>query len=430
MSRWTKLFLGLAIAACLFGVVETGARILLGDPPVSGALWKTTRCSLAERGGQSWIECRWVHGKEDRWAVLESPKAKTKPRVVVLGGSSVYNSNDANPHVNFPSALQRLLPDVEVINLGTPGMDSAGVLWMSEQSKKLDPDLLVVYTGHNDFSEIVFTGGIRGTRLWFLPVERVLSKSWIYAGLALRQLGSVPVPRYALGAENPDHPAICPKRGEEVDLFVGDAGQARMDRRNHWMAGMNRKAVIPVEDRTAFQVRGDLLQRLEDNLRSLVINADVPVVMMTLMRNFDHVPSGVLVSQRERCRRALGCLTTLGGGLPKLLLEYSQATCGESSITSWLESLIAREEGDTDKAVQAFYRSLDLDPLPLRAPQSADQVIRKVSQEMEMPLVDVSDSLGPVLPGEWFTDNLHLSAKGTWKVAEVLAPVVDSALAP
>jgi lysophospholipase L1-like esterase len=426
MRRRTKLFLGFAVAACLLGLVEVGARIFWGDPPISRALSRITSCELQEDQGQSWIECRWLHGKVDRWAVLDNPAEKTRPRVVVLGGSSVYHANDNNPHVNFPRVMQRLLPDVEVINLGTPGIDSAGVLWMSEQAKALQPDLLVIYTGHNDFSEMVFKGGIRGTRLWLVPILQFFDRSWIYSLLAQPKRGNKLPGRMSDGIKNPDHPRICPK--EESMLFVGGASRARKDRQQNWLAGINRQTVLPIEDTAALKARDEVLGRLEANLRSIVDNADAPVMLVTLMRNFDHHPSGVLVAHRKRCRRALGCLSAVGLYVPEAVLSYSEAACGESSMTYWLESLVARRDGNIPAAVEAFNQSLALDPLPLRAPGAADDVIRRVAQDSDAYLVDMTKELGPVFPGEWFSDNLHFSITGTLKVAGVLAPAVESAL--
>lgn len=72
----------------------------------------------------------------------------------------------------------------------------------------------------------------------------------------------------------------------------------------------------------------------------------------------------------------------------------------------------------------AWYRSLDLDRLPLRAPFSADRIIRQVAAETGATLVDLEASYGPWADPRWFVDTLHPSAQGARIIAARLAPVV------
>lgn len=77
-------------------------------------------------------------------------------RIICLGGSTTagfpYEIN-----INFPyfvkDRLQWLLPDkqIEVVNLGVTAINSHAVLDMMPEVIKLEPDIVLIYMGHNEF---------------------------------------------------------------------------------------------------------------------------------------------------------------------------------------------------------------------------------------------------------------------------------------
>ena len=89
----------------------------------------------------------------------------------------------------------------------------------------------------------------------------------------------------------------------------------------------------------------------------------------------------------------------------------------------------AVEEGRTADAEEALRRALALDPLPLRAPAEADDIIRAVAAQTGASLVDLEADVGLLPPAAWFTDPLHLSPEGADAVAARLAPAVSAVLA-
>ncbi len=85
---------------------------------------------------------------------IEIPPKGERRRVVLLGGSNTRS---------FPERyLQKLLnsvaaaPGYEVVNLGRPGYGSERVVILLRQALELDPDLIFIYSGHNEFVEAGF----------------------------------------------------------------------------------------------------------------------------------------------------------------------------------------------------------------------------------------------------------------------------------
>ena len=78
-------------------------------------------------------------------------------RIVAFGGSSTggaYQMDDIN--LFWPKKLEEQLPGWEVVNQGVGGWNTLHVrLYAESQLERLDPQLLVLYVGHND----VFTRG-------------------------------------------------------------------------------------------------------------------------------------------------------------------------------------------------------------------------------------------------------------------------------
>lgn len=407
-STLRKLGYGLFTAGAALLFVELLAHRTLGDPPELDAVRRVALCSLREEGGRAWMECATT--ERDLFAV---PTAKgARPRVAVLGGSSVRDPFKPTPGDDFPDHLQRRLPEVEVLNVGKAGMSMSGVAWLAGQLEALEPDLVVLYEGHNDYAQTVFRGAIRGARPWLLPVQRILSASWIYAWLAGTELGSDPTPAPRKpgvpGALDPHRPPLC-------DTVLASPSA--------------RRGVLVVQDDTALRVRDQVTARYRDDLRTAIRSSPAPVVVSTLLRNFDYPPQGVLAEDDGACTMALPCLTHEALGDWDARATYSARVCGEdAAVTLWLRAHALAEAGKTAEATETWRRSLAADPVPLRAPYEADVLVRQAAAEEGARLLDLEPIAGAMPPGRLFTDTLHPSTEGAALIAATLEPVVREAL--
>ena len=110
----------------------------------------------------------------------------TRPRVIWLGGSSIRGGT--LPDLEAPSVIERANRS-ENLNLAAPGLDSNHFLQMLPEVLSLRPQVLVVYTGHNDRGNAVFkkmASGAGGGAM--LRLIGLFSKSRLFQ-LLLRERG-------------------------------------------------------------------------------------------------------------------------------------------------------------------------------------------------------------------------------------------------
>ena len=132
--------------------------------------------------------CGWTHvtAEGTRGPAVTRAKAPGTYRILVLGGSTVFDVMVSADSMAWPAQmqrwLQRLLPQtpVEVINAGVPGyrvIDQAISLLIG--ASRFDADLVILYDGHND----IF-GNLRSSTGWGRPdaqrpYEVVTKTPWV-----------------------------------------------------------------------------------------------------------------------------------------------------------------------------------------------------------------------------------------------------------
>jgi hypothetical protein len=372
---WKKALMGLTVAAGLLLALEILFRLTMGPSAPSGLLTWVTHCGLEVEGARWESYCG---SGQRRSVVLTGPLDHEKPRVVFLGASSLHQ-----PARNtIPDRVATRLPSIEVINLSSPGLPIPNLTLIARELGPLEPDLVVIYAGHNNYGQQVFDGRIEGTRLWMVPLHRALSQLRLFDLLTPDVLGL---------DQRPTQPLVTPDDG-------------------------------------AIRLRQDLDDRLRYDMEQLLHAAPAPVMLSTLLRNPHHPPVGVHAPGHPDCQQHAAHLGTLRGH-GREQLDEARAACGESSITAWVESQVLLAAGRGDEARAAFARSTDLDALPLRAPVAADDILRELAEEHGATLLDLHEELGWLQPEAWYTDPIHLAPEGADAVAEAMAPHIQRALA-
>lgn len=390
-SQATRRFLrraasGTSVALALLGFAEGAARLAMGPLPPNPAVVPVSSAHLAEHQGRLQL----VH--PDNPAQDRSfPMRKRHPRVAVIGGSSVHHDVRQGAEVNFPTWLQRAQPAIEVLNLGAPGLTSEGVLSLVRDVRRLPADhldLVVVYTGHNDFSEPLFRGGLGQPSRAMRRVHGFLGGSRLYRSLR--------APTVALMARTRADP----------------------------------NALIFTRDGRASAWRQPALSRLEANLRSVVEESPAPVILSTLVRSFHAPPVGVLLPDgRPRCADTVRGLPRAELREPALYADRVNAQCGPGhALEEWYRAHAAVREGRTAAAQAHFAAMRRLDPLPLSAPPEADGVVERVAAETSAVVWRPQQALGVLPSGSHFDDLLHPSAAGARRLGDDLANLVVAQL--
>ena len=316
------------------------------------------------------------------------PAPANRYRVVFVGASTVQGF----PHprrLAAASFLQAMLADawpereVEVVNLGITSIASFAVAQVVEDALVLSPDLVVVYTGHNEFYGLYGAG--RHQRLQYFL--RQLRLTHLVDGL----LGGI-------GAKD-----------EPTDLIKMAAARGE----------------VPLHG----SGRATAEQNLRDNLRRVARvcgRAQVPLVLCTIVANdAGFAPVGSTEggegwqAQVEQAAQVLtrGYVAPDDAEDALQQLEQAAALSSEHAWLWYLQGRALERLGRDAEAQRAFRKARDLDTMPWRAPTAHNAVIRAVAKEHGAVLADVEAAFAEAAPAqgvgwEWMVDHVHFSVAG------------------
>lgn len=368
--------LGLLLSFVILVGIEGLTRLLTGPPLVPVVV-------RMPDGSEGLFEGDPLRPKLDEHAAWwpAGDKDPARPRIVMLGGSSL-----AGPPQDGRLAANQLasLLGAEVVNLGVGGMDSGHLLAELPGVLSLEPDLVVVYSGHNDMGNAVFSqrfaqpGAVAMAR-----ARQVLGHSRVFELLEASWRGR-----------------------EEKQVIV------QWDSRDMAIGEAEKKAVL-----------ADFQRRMSALLYGLV-EAGIPVLLSTVVSNA-FFPS-VHWECPERLE-ALGVRPSRTAILPlsgvdpaKVAAAAAEAPCRD------LDQLAARLQWaeDPQGAAAALLSLRDSDPKPLRAPSQVNEVIRELVGP-GVTLVDTAAAFQEagqgVEPPLWFRDPVHFSTDGHRALAVLLA---------
>ena len=313
------------------------------------------------------------------------PALVNRYRVVFVGASTVQGF----PHprrLAAASFLQAMLADawpereVEVVNLGITSIASFAVAQVVEDALVLSPDLVVVYTGHNEFYGLYGAGRYQRLKYFLRQLHLTHLVDGLLGGIGTKD-------------EPTDLIKMAAARGE-VPLY--SSGRATAE------------------------------QNLRDNLRRvsrLCERAEVPLVLCTIVANdAGFAPVGSTEGDevwKARVEQAAQVLTR-GYVAPEDAEDALEQAAALSSEHAWLWYLQGRaleRLGRDDQAWRAFRKARDLDTMPWRAPTAHNAVIRAVAKEHGAVLADVEAAFADAAPvqgvgWEWMVDHVHFSVAG------------------
>ncbi len=372
LTRLRRAFFGAVVLVAALGGVEGGLHAAIGNPPPSTHIQRVGQCEIDASG----LVCSF----DKRLSVPVGPRGQ-RPRVVFLGGSTVRRDHVPGSRDDFPTWVADSAPELEVINLGVAGYSTAGVWRLTTQLAPLKPDLVVIMTGHNDYNASVFDGSIRAITLRSLPFEVMLSRSWIHHWASpLRQLRDMRA----------------------------------------------RASTLAIEDDFAIRTLSRVDERFRTELGQALDASPAPVVLTTLLRNWDCPPSGVHTPRDSACARHLASVQDdLARGGWRGVAAGTHEQCPGSSLDAFLRS---HDAADPAARAEAWAESLQLDAAPLRAPLSADAILREEAGKRGVRVVDLAALEGGYQPLAWFTDAIHTTETGARVAAAEVLPAIRDAL--
>lgn len=296
---------------------------------------------------------------------FDKVKKENAFRIFVLGESSAagypYDPNAAFSKY-IKQKLQLEYPDskIEVINMAMSAINSYTLLDLTPGIIQHKPDLVLIYTGHNEFYGALGAASTESVGGFRHFVKFVLWADQFKTVELLRNFISKTI---AFFSSKPDTTATLMERmvGNQIIPLHSPVYQAGM---NQW----------------------------EGNLRDILTifkNSNIPVVMGTLVSNLkDQQP---FVSIKE-------------DSLPEAIEIYKLA---QSEY----------KKGNFGEAKKLFIRAKDLDALRFRGTEEANKIIRDEGKEFKYPVIHLdsvfsANSENGIVGNNLMTDHLHPNYNG------------------
>lgn len=306
---------------------------------------------------------------------------KQKPanglRIFVLGGSTTAGYPYGN-NIMFSRVLQRRLADVfperyvEVVNTAIPAVNSYTLLDFMDEILQQQPDLLLIYAGHNEFYGALGVGSnesmgkFRGFVKFYLRLQRY--KTFLMLRDVLAAV-SKQISEWFLGG------SVAKPSGTLMERMVAEQ-------------------TIPYGSPLYQLGRRQFAGNLKDILEK-AREAGVPVVLSELVSNIRDMKPFISVATDS---------------LPPAGDVYREARAAEQA-------------GRYDRAKRLYYRAKDLDALRFRATEDFNAVIHELAQQFQVPVVPMRQyfeqrSPHGLMGDNLFLEHLHPNVEGYFLMAE------------
>lgn len=405
-----RVSLSLLVAGMVFGLLEGVARWRGwgGYAPVIREIGRVNGRLLVEtdwRGSLTYFLASRTGLGSGYQQSFFVPKTGDTVRIVLAGESAIKGFPQPAPlavHAFLKAMLRDAWPDreVEVINLGTTAVASYPVLDMVRQILPYDIDLLVIYTGNNQYYGAYGAASRHhaGRHTWHMAATREIFR-WGFPQL----LAS----------------ALRPKSDEGnrrlMEVMMEDS---RLD-----------------PDHPAREAAPRLLR---EHVRTMIREArqrGVPAMVCSLAANERDLaplggwPSSLLGSDR------LSTVTTEVAALRKTLdaepspalqrLDALRSRDPDCALIAYLRGRYLTLLGQTNDALRAFQEALDLDTMPWRAGSSLNRALRDAAQSEGALFCDVQAAFRARSPGGaigWslMDDHVHPSLEGQAELARAM----------
>jgi tetratricopeptide (TPR) repeat protein len=351
-------------------------------------------------------------------------------RAFVVGGSSAAGF-PYPPEYAFSAWLGRRLraalrdTPIEVVNAALSGYGSRRELVIVRELANYQPDLLIVYSGHNEWAESRYYSRLidMGPRLFRLR-ERLFTTRLFTVVSRLRPFGD-PDPEEALQR------LVHDQNQEFIEMF------AVFSRR---VQGSDYASAAEIRQR-------DLLFRL--NLEEIVLAArstGARVMLLTLSQNFADWPPGASThrpgfsgADESEWRASLeaGERAAADGACVPALEAYERALEIDDEFAD-LHHRIAechRALGRMEAAREHYRRASDLDRVPHGAPTYFNEIIREVASESGLLFLDVDELLeresqDGLVGDDLFIEFAHPNLRAHQLIAEAVAEALRRAELP
>lgn len=340
-------------------------------------------------------------------------------RIVVQGGSTAAGF----PYGRWGSLsgmlqqrFKRLYPNknIEIINTAMASVNTYTLLDFVDEIIEIEPDLVIIYAGHNEYLGIMGVGsayasrGGRAANLLYLAL-----KDWqIYRAVESLYYSIASGFEDNTNAKNLNDRTLMASIAKDKEIIKDD---------EVFLAGIE-------------QFAGNLNLILDK-----YANAAIPVILGDLVSNEkDHVPFSALddISNDELNRIASLSESERGNMISNIQLNLSNHKSTNIAADNYRLAYALLKSGQTQKAKNAFIEAKDYDNLRFRAPTAFNHVIKNLTQRPKVFLaaVDdafVNDSTDGIIGSKLMLEHLHPSVRGYFVLSNAyIEAMIENNLLP
>lgn len=400
------IFVLIELVLLVFGVVPLSDRT---DPYLGFSGYSPLFVERTSISGEPIFE---TAQNKIKWFNLQrfpAHKEKGVTRIFCIGGSTTYG-RPYDDRTSFCGWLRVFLPAVdpdrrwEVINAGGISYASYRVAKLMEELAEYEPDLFIVYSGHNEF------------------LEKRTYDNLLKIPESIRNLGAL-ASHMRLYSVLYDVAFTEPKR-KQGDLLPTEV-KAVLDR-----------SVGPEAYHRDDSMSAAILEHYRDSLVRMARiseRADSRILFITPASNIgDFSPfktePGIGMSAADIQKTAslkTAATAALDKGDHALALKLATDALALDSRDAellYLQGRAFRALGEIDNARKAFIEARDEDVCPLRALTPAQQIVTEVARQKDAGYVDfvrLVDELSPdgIAGAELFLDHVHPTIEGNRQLA-------------
>ncbi len=353
-----------------------------------------------------------------RPASFPAKKTTGTYRVFALGGSTTqgepYSTETAFPEwLKLNLQAQSPAINYEVINCGGLSYASYRVLAVLREVLEYDPDLIVIYTGQNEFLER------RTYASWENTSARSNALAWLTQMRTVRLARSIAIKP----AARSDAPAKTELASEVDALLDYSGGLNDYHRDDPW-----RKPVV-----------NHFRWNVEQMIRTCRARR-VPIVLIRPVTNLIDCPpfkfevdSKLSSEQQLKFSERWDALRTNRDSIgdPLAEVDYLLSIDPQHAGALYLRGRLLADRGDWELAKRYFVAARDADVCPLRAITPIVESVSELAERFDVPIVDAEQLLTALsehqIPGsQWLVDHVHPTIEGHQRIGEALAELCVS----
>lgn len=334
-------------------------------------------------------------------------------RVFCLGGSASAGWPHPQEEIYtryLQRALQATYPQrpVEVLNVSAHAYAAYRVRLIFEEVIEFEPDLIVIYSGNNEFLEKRVYGE---EPAWWEPVSRALNRLHLVRRVKGSSLGRRLWPDNTLLADERQHVAY--EQWSKIEQLALELRQ-------------NPRQYQQVKNHYTFSIQS--MVETAQNRQVPVILVSVPVNLRQWHPNVSHQPlQGPTLQTWERLYRSGEGLLLQGDASSAVRrLQEAAGLAPFHAETHFALGRALERSGAYEAALQSYSRARDLDYNPFRAPSDLNQILRQIAGRYgNVSLADAEQAFlaasAPLAPGfDLFLDYVHPTQRGNLLVAKTV----------